>query len=43
VGHFELQHALPGAPAINLLPAEVRALLGWNEVEAMTPGAFPLR
>ncbi len=36
-GHFEFQRALPGAPAINLLPAEVRSLLGWNEVEAMTP------
>ncbi len=43
VGHFELQRALPGAPAINLLPAEVRSLLGWNEAEATTPGAYPLR
>jgi hypothetical protein len=42
-GHFELQHALPGAPAINLLPPEVRSLLGWSEAEAKTAGAYPLR
>ena len=42
-GHFELQHTLPGAPAVNLLPAEVRSLLGWSEAEAKTAGAYPLR
>jgi parallel beta-helix repeat protein len=43
LGNFELQRALPNAPAIDLLPPEVRALLGWNEAEAKTPGAYPLR
>jgi parallel beta-helix repeat protein len=43
VSNFELQRALPNAPAINILPPEVRALLGWNEAEAKTPGAYPLR
>ena len=42
-GRFELQHAQPDAPAINLLPAEVRSILGWSEAEAKTPGAYPLR
>jgi len=42
-GRFELQHALPGLPAINLLPPEVRSLLGWTETDAKTPGAYPLR
>jgi hypothetical protein len=43
LGHFELQRALPDAPAINFLPPEVRSLLGWTEAEAKTPGAYPLR
>jgi hypothetical protein len=43
LGHFELQHPLPNAPAMNFLPPEVRTLLGWSEAEAKTPGAFPLR
>ena len=42
-GNFELQRALSNAPARNYLPAEVRSLLGWNESQAMTPGAYPLR
>jgi parallel beta-helix repeat protein len=42
-GRFELQHALPNAPAINFLPPEVRSLLGWSEADAKTPGAYPLR
>ncbi len=42
LGHFELQRALPNAGAINFLPPEVRSLLGWNEEEARTPGAYPL-
>jgi parallel beta-helix repeat protein len=40
--NFELQHAIANAPANDLLPADVRALLGWNEAEAKTPGAYPL-
>jgi hypothetical protein len=43
LGNFELQRALPDAPAINFLPPEVRSLLGWSEAEAKTPGAYPLR
>ncbi len=43
LGNFELQHAIQNAPAIDLLPAEVRALLGWTEAEAKTPGAYPLQ
>jgi parallel beta-helix repeat protein len=43
LGHFELQRALPNAPAINFLPPELRSLLGWTEEEAKTPGAYPLR
>jgi parallel beta-helix repeat protein len=43
LGHFELQRALPNAPAINFLPPEVRSLLGWSEADAKTPGAYPLR
>jgi len=42
LGNFELQRALPNAPARNFLPPEVRSLLGWNEEEAKTPGAYPL-
>jgi parallel beta-helix repeat protein len=42
LGHFELQRAVANAPATDLLPADVRALLGWNEAEAKTPGAYPL-
>ena len=43
MGHFELQRALPNAPARNFLPPEVRSLLGWSEAQAETPGAYPLR
>jgi parallel beta-helix repeat protein len=43
MGRFELLHTLPNAPAINMLPPEVRSLLGWTEAEAKTPGAYPLR
>jgi parallel beta-helix repeat protein len=43
LGHFELERALPGAPALNLLPPEVRFLLRWSEADAKTPGAYPLR
>jgi parallel beta-helix repeat protein len=43
LGRFELQRAIAEAPAKDLLPADVRALLGWNEAEAQTPGAYPLQ
>jgi hypothetical protein len=43
LGNFQLRHALTDAPARNFLPPEVRSLLGWNEEEAKTPGAYPLR
>ncbi len=42
LGNFELQRAIPNAPASDLLPADVRALLGWNEAEGKTLGANPL-
>jgi parallel beta-helix repeat protein len=42
VGRFELQGVLPNVPAINLLPPEVRSLLGWTEAQSKTPGAYPL-
>jgi len=43
LGHFELLHAIPNVPSIDLLPANVRALLGWTEAEAKSPGAYPLQ
>ncbi|MGB0065480.1 MAG: right-handed parallel beta-helix repeat-containing protein, partial [Terracidiphilus sp.] len=39
--NFELQRAIPDAPSIDLLPADVRSLLGWTDAEAKTPGAYP--
>ena len=42
LGNFELQRAIADAPAIDLLPADVRALLHWTEAQAKTPGAYPL-
>jgi hypothetical protein len=41
--NLELARPLPGVPAANLLPVEVRRLLGWPEKEPPTPGAFPFR
>jgi hypothetical protein len=43
LGRYELLQALPGTPAGETIPAEVRKLLGWSEVEARSPGAYPLR
>ncbi|MGA2755356.1 MAG: right-handed parallel beta-helix repeat-containing protein [Terracidiphilus sp.] len=43
LGHFELQRAIANAPSSDLLPADVRSLLGWNETEAKTSGAYPLQ
>jgi hypothetical protein len=42
LSNFELQHAIANAPAIDLLPADVRALLRWTEAQAKNPGAYPL-
>jgi hypothetical protein len=43
LGRYELLQALPGTPAGETIPADVRKLLGWSEVEARSPGAYPLR
>jgi parallel beta-helix repeat protein len=43
LGHFELQRAIADAPGKDLLPSDVRALLGWTEAQAKTPGAYPLQ
>jgi hypothetical protein len=40
---FELAGPLPGVPALEVMPAEVRRLLGWPEKGPLTPGAFPAR
>jgi hypothetical protein len=41
--NLEFARPLPGLPAADTLPAEVRRLLGWPEKEPQTPGAFPAR
>jgi hypothetical protein len=43
LGRFELTQALPATPAVGALPADVRKLLGWNEEEARSAGAYPFR
>jgi hypothetical protein len=40
---LELAGPLPGLPALEVMPAEVRRLLGWPEKGPLTPGAFPAR
>jgi hypothetical protein len=40
---LELAGPLPGLPDLEILPAEVRRLLGWPEKGPLTPGAFPAR
>jgi hypothetical protein len=40
LGRYELKQALPETMT---LPADVRALLGWSEEEAQSPGAYPFR
>jgi len=40
---LELAGPLPGVPALEVMPAEVRRLLGWPEKGPLTPGAFPAR
>jgi hypothetical protein len=41
LGRFQLFRALPGAGARDLLPDEVRALLGWKNASSRAPGAYP--
>jgi Right handed beta helix region len=43
LGNYELLNAIPGAPQGELVPADVRKLLGWSEEESKTPGAYPFR
>jgi len=43
LGRYELLEALPGTPGGELLPADVRKLLGWSEEQARSPGAYPFR
>jgi parallel beta-helix repeat protein len=43
LGRYELLQALPGTPGGEMLPADVRKLLGWSEEEARSPGAYPFR
>ena len=40
---LELAGPLPGVPALEGLPADVRRLLGRPEKGPLTPGAFPAR
>ena len=42
-GGYELARLLPGLPAADDLPADVRRLLGWSGKEPLAPGAFPAR
>jgi len=43
LGRYELLQTLPGTPGGEMLPADVRKLLGWSEEEARSPGAYPFR
>jgi hypothetical protein len=43
LGRYELLHALPGTPGGELLPADLRKLLGWSDENARSPGAYPFR
>jgi hypothetical protein len=40
---YELLRALPGTPPSGLLPADIRRLLGWTELDSRSPGAYPTR
>jgi len=40
---FELARLPSGWPAVDLLPLEVRRLLGWAEKGPLAPGAYPAR
>ena len=43
LGRYELLQALPDTKDGEMLPADVRKLLGWSEEDARSPGAYPLR
>jgi hypothetical protein len=43
VGHYQLLRPIPLAPGSELMPADVRKVLGWSEEDARTAGAFPVR
>jgi hypothetical protein len=43
LSRYELLHALPATPGAEMLPADVRKLLGWSDEEARSPGAYPFR
>jgi hypothetical protein len=40
---YELLNAIPATPGTDLLPADIRKLLGWNSDDARSPGAYPFR
>ncbi len=43
LSRYELARLLPGVPAADDVPADVRKLTGWREREPLLPGAFPAR
>jgi Right handed beta helix region len=43
LGNYDLARALPGSPSGQMLPADVRRLLGWNAQESRSAGAYPFR
>lgn len=43
LGRYELLHPPPGTPGAEMLPADVRKLLGWSDEDARSPGACPFR
>ncbi|HSW38477.1 MAG TPA: right-handed parallel beta-helix repeat-containing protein, partial [Acidobacteriota bacterium] len=43
IGRFDLLKALPGMDEIELLPDDVRQLLGWSREQARTVGAYPMK
>jgi hypothetical protein len=43
LNRYELLQAVPGTQGKEILPADVRKLLGWTEEDARTSGAYPLR
>jgi hypothetical protein len=43
LGRYELRQPLSATPLWEILPADIRKLLGWSEVEALSPGAYPFR
>jgi parallel beta-helix repeat protein len=43
LARYDLLQPLPQTPEVQMLPADVRQLLGWSEEEARSPGAYPFR